>query len=53
MELKAEPEVGENMLADRMYFWETMFWQEKERKIEMKTLYNKISGLLADKNINF
>merc|ERR1719411_407020 len=51
MELKAEPEVGENMLADRMYFWETMVWQEKERSIELKTLYNKISGLLTDNNI--
>ena len=53
MELKAEPEVGENMLADRMYFWQAMVWDEKERSIELKTLYNKISGLLTDKNILF
>ena len=53
MELKTEPEVGENLLADRMYFWESMVWEEKERRIELQTLYHKISGLLTDKDINF
>ena len=51
MELKAEPEVGENLLADRMYFWQAMVWEEKENRIELQTLYNKISGLLSDNNV--
>merc|ERR1712183_1192488 len=51
MELKAEPEVGENLLADRMQFWEAMVWQEKESRIELQTLYNKITGLLSDNNV--
>ena len=53
MELKAEPEVGENLLEDRMYFWEAMVWEDKENNIELKTVYNRISGLLADNNINY
>ena len=51
MELKAEPEVGENLLADRMHFWDAMVWGEKESKVEIKTLYNKIAGLLSDNNV--
>ena len=51
MELKAEPEVGENLLADRMQFWQGMVWEEKESRVELQTLYNKITGLLSDNNV--
>ena len=53
MELKAEPEVGENLLEDRMYFWNAMVWEDKENKVELQTVYNRITGLLTGNNIIF
>merc|ERR1711953_1208081 len=50
LELKAELAVGENLLADRMHFWDAMVWGEKESKVKIKTLYNKIAGLLSQPN---
>ena len=50
LELKAEPEVGENLLADRMYFWEAMVWEKKENKVEHQNLYNRITELLSQPN---
>ena len=52
MELKADPEPGENLLADRMYFWEKLVWQNKEKMVELKTLYQQTIELLANNNIN-
>ena len=52
MELKAEPEMGENLLADRMYFWDAMVWQAKEEKIELQAVYDRTVELLSANNIN-
>ena len=52
LELKADPEPGENLLADRMYFWEKLVWQNKEKMVELKTLYQQTIELLANNNIN-
>merc|ERR1712110_1405682 len=33
---------------DRMHFWQGMVWEEKESRVELQSLYNKITGLLSD-----
>ena len=52
MELKADPEPGENLLADRMYFWEKLVWQNKEKMVELKMLEeeNSMLSLTHEKN---
>ena len=52
MELKAEPVVGENLLGDRMHFWERMVWQQQERKIELEQLYNRTINFLTENNVS-
>ena len=52
MELKAEPVVGENLLGDRMEFWERMVWQKQERKIELEQLYNRTVNFLTENNVS-
>ena len=52
MELKAEPVMAENLLSERMYFWEKMVWQEKERIVDLKLLYLRTKQFLEENNIN-
>ena len=52
LELKAVPEPGENLLADRMYFWEKFVWQSKEKLVERKMIYDETIEFLADNDIN-
>ena len=52
MELKAEPVLGEGMVADRMTFWDKMVWQEKERRIELDQLYYRTANFLSENNVN-
>ena len=52
LELKADPEPGENLLANRMYFWEKLVWQSKEKLVERKMIYQQTIEFLANNDIN-
>ena len=52
MELKAEPESGEDLLADRIYFWEKMVWQSKQAAVDINNIYLRTVWLLTYNNIN-
>ena len=51
MELKVEPEMGENLLSDRTYFWEKMIWEEKERRLDLQLLFLRTKQFLEDNNV--
>jgi len=48
MELKAEPEMGRDLLQERMLFWERMLWAEKEETIDRKIMYTQATQFLLD-----
>ena len=50
MELKALPENGENLLAERMHFWDTMVWANREEVIERKMMYLQATQYLLQNN---
>ena len=39
MELRSDPEMKTNLHEERMFFWEKMLWQEKERAVSRKILF--------------
>ena len=48
MELKAEPEMGRDLLQERMLFWERMLWAEKEETIDRKIMYTRATQFLLE-----
>ena len=48
MEIKAEPEMKQDLAAGRMYFWEKMLWQERQHAVEKRELYKKTTQFLVD-----
>ena len=48
MEIKAEPEMKQDLAAGRMYFWEKMLWQERQFAVEKRELYKKTTEFLVD-----
>ena len=48
MEIKAEPEMKQELAAERMYFWEKMLWQERQYAVEKRELYKKTTQFLMD-----
>ena len=51
MELKAQPEGHQDLLAERMFFWEALVWQGRQAREEMEQLYRHTAQLLSDSNI--
>ena len=51
MELRATPVMGENLLAERMEFWEKMLWAGREDMIERKIIFNKATQYLLNNNL--
>ena len=52
MELKAEPESRQDLLSDRMYFWEKMVWQSKQSQVVNNQLFHRTTKFLLDNNVN-
>ena len=50
MELKAEPEARQDLLADRMYFWEKLVWQSRQTQVDNSQLYLRTAQLLMKNN---
>eukprot|EP00090_Calanus_glacialis_P020465 TRINITY_DN3150_c0_g1_i4.p1 TRINITY_DN3150_c0_g1~~TRINITY_DN3150_c0_g1_i4.p1 ORF type:complete len:682 (-),score=113.06 TRINITY_DN3150_c0_g1_i4:149-2194(-) len=50
MELKAVPEMSQDILSERMYYWEKMLWAPKQEDIERKVMYKKATQFLLNKN---
>ena len=48
MELRADPEMKKNLHQERMFFWDKMLWQEKERAVNRNILYKKATKFLLD-----
>merc|ERR1711892_246044 len=48
LELKAAPEMKQDLLPERMQFWERMLWAAKEEKIERKAMYIRATQYLLD-----
>jgi len=48
MDIKAEPEMMQDLAAERMYFWEKMLWQERQYAVEKRELYKKTTQFLMD-----
>ena len=48
MELRSDPEMKTNLHEERMFFWEKMLWQEKERAVSRKILYQKSTKFLLE-----
>ena len=48
MDIKAEPEMKQDLAAERMYFWEKMLWQERQYAVEKRELYKKTTQFLMD-----
>merc|ERR1712106_388594 len=48
LELKAVPEMKQDLLPERMHFWERMLWAAKEEKIERKAMYIRATQYLLD-----
>ena len=46
MELKAAPEMKQDLEAERMHFWEKMLWAHKQEAIERKVVYTKATQFL-------
>jgi len=51
LELRSSPVMGENLLAERMEFWERMLWAGREEMIERKMIFNKATQYLLDNNL--
>merc|ERR1712106_154674 len=51
MELKAVPEMGQDLHGERMMFWERMLWAAKEETIDRKIMYTKATQFLLDNKI--
>jgi len=51
MELKAVPEMGQDLNRERMMFWERMLWAAKEETIDRKIMYTKATQFLLDNKI--
>ena len=52
MELKAEPQALQDLLSDRMYFWEKMVWQSKQNQVVNSQLYQRTTKFLMDNNVD-
>ena len=52
MELKAVSEMKQDLLPERMQFWERMLWAAKERDIERKATYIRATQFLLDNTSN-
>jgi len=52
MELKAEPQALQDLLSDRMYFWEKMVWQSKQNTVVNSQLYRRTTKFLMDNNVD-
>merc|ERR1711892_28585 len=48
MELKAVPEMSQDLHGERMMFWERMLWAAKEETIDRKIMYTKATQFLLD-----
>merc|ERR1712106_243941 len=46
MELKAAPEMKQDLEAERMHFWEKMLWTPKQEAIERRVVYTKATEFL-------
>merc|ERR1711892_696574 len=46
MELKAAPEMKQDLEAERMHFWEKMLWTPKQDAIERSVVYTKATEFL-------
>ena len=53
MELKSEPEMGRDLLQERMLFWERMLWAEKEETIDRKIMYTRATQFLLENTKQF
>jgi carboxylesterase type B len=42
MDLKPEPELKQNVAAERMRFWERLIWATREKNIDRKILFKKV-----------
>ena len=51
MELKAKPEMKKDIHPERIFFWNKMFWQEKENKVESLKIYKETNAFLK-RNLN-
>ena len=51
MELKAKPEMKKDIHPERIFFWNKMFWQEKENKAESSKIYKETNAFLK-RNLN-
>ena len=52
MELKSEPEMKKQLHKERMFFWDKMVWEEKERLVEKKQLYIMATQFLIKDQTN-
>ena len=52
MELKSEPEMRKQLHKERMFFWDKMVWEEKERLVEKKQLYIMATQFLIKDQTN-
>merc|ERR1712227_488500 len=48
MDLNANPEMKEDLFSERVLFWDKMIWQEAERMVEKKILYEKATQFLIN-----
>ena len=48
MDLNANPAMKEDLFSERVFFWEKMIWEEEERMVEKKILYEKATQFLIN-----
>ena len=48
MDLNANPEMKEDLFSERVLFWDKMIWQEAERMVEKKILYEKATQFIIN-----
>jgi len=48
MDLNANPAMKEDLFYERVFFWDKMIWEEEERMVEKKILYEKATQFLIN-----
>ena len=50
MKLSAVPHMEQDLLSERMHYWEKMLWEPKQKEIERKVVYAKATKFLLGGN---
>ena len=50
MELSAVPHMEQDLLSERMHYWEKMLWEPKQQQIEKRQVYAKATQFLLGRS---